>query len=263
MELLRNLRMSTRLLFLYEITASRHTRLRTIAERLGMTVQGTSEYAHSLVADGLLSTVTGEYRATKKGVEFLHDRLRELREFVDRAGREMAFVETTAAIAGTSIERGRRVGLFMEGGVLVAHAGRTSPSSGIAVHDASKGEIVAVRDLEGIVALRPGRVVIGRIRSSASARRTLPTSGASRLLRRSKTAVVAALDVVGLVAAKELGLNPRIEFGVLPATVEAAERGVDVILILPEERAGEAIRAIEAANAKLEDQIPFESVTLG
>jgi putative transcriptional regulator len=262
MELFRNLRMSTRLLFLYEITTSRHTRLRTIAERLGMTVQGTSEYAHSLIADGLLSSVGGEYRATKKGIEFLHDRLRELREFVDQAGREMAFVETTAAIAGTSIGRGAKVGLFMEDGVLVAHAGRASPSSGIAAHEASRGDIVAVRDLEGIVALRPGRVLIGRIRSGALGRR-LPTSGTGRLVRRSKTAVVAALDVVGLVAAKELGLKPRIEFGVLPATVEAAERGLDVILVLPEERAAEAIRAIEEANKKLEDQIPFESVTLG
>jgi putative transcriptional regulator len=263
MELLRNLRLSTRLLFLYEVTTNRHTRLRTIAERLGMTVQGASEYAHSLTGDGLLSMVSGEYRATKKGVEFLHDRFHELREFVDRAGKEMAFVETTAAIAGTSIVRGARLGLFMEGGLLVAHGGRASPSSGIAVHEASRGDIVAVRDLEGIVALRPGRIVIARIRSGTSGRRIIPAAGVGRLLRRSKTSIVAALDVVGLVTAKQLGLKPRIEFGVLPATVEAAERGVDVILVLPEERAGEAIRAIEAANAKLEDQIPFESVTLG
>src|SRR5438270_437456 len=104
MELLRNLRMSTRLLFLYEVTTSRHTRLRTIGERLGMTIQGTSEYAHGLEEDGLLSFVNGEYRATKKGIEFLHDRMHELRGFVDRAGREMAFVET-----GEAAERGGNV----------------------------------------------------------------------------------------------------------------------------------------------------------
>ena len=261
MELFRNLRMSTRLLFLYEVTTSRHTRLRTIAERLGMTIQGTSEYAHGLEADGLLTFANGEYRATKKGIEFLHDRVLELRRFVDRAGKEMAFVETTAAIAGSAVHRGGRVGLFMEGGVLVANPGRASPSSGIAVHEASKGEIVAVRDLEGIVALRPGRIVLGRIRSG-SGRRGLHGPAVKRGLRRSKDSVVAALDVVGLVAAKELGLKPRIEFGVLAATVEAAERGVDVLLLLPEERAADAVRAIEAANARLEDKIPFESVTL-
>src|SRR2546430_10360225 len=132
MELLRNLRMSTRLLFLYEVTTSHHTRLRTIGERLGMTIQGTSEYAHGLEGDGLLSFVNGEYRATKKGIEFLHDRMHELRGFVDRAGREMAFVETTAALAGGSIHRGARLGLFMEDGILVAQEGRSSPSTGVA-----------------------------------------------------------------------------------------------------------------------------------
>src|SRR5256885_3028250 len=118
--------MSPRLLFLYEVTTSRHTRLRTIGERIGMTIQGTSEYAHGLEEDGLLSLASGEYRATKKGIEFLHDHMQELRSFVDRAGKEMAFVETTAAIAGGSIHRGARLGLFMEDGVLVRSEEHTS-----------------------------------------------------------------------------------------------------------------------------------------
>ena len=262
MELLRNLRTSTRLLFLYEVTTSRHTRLRTIGERLGMTIQGTSEYAQGLEEDGLLSFANGEYRATKRGIEFLHDRMHELRGFVDRAGREMAFVETTSAMAGGAVRRGDRVGLFMEEGYLVAHAGRTSPSTGVVVHDAAKGDLVAVRDLEGIVALRPGRIVLVRIRSTASGKRA--GRGQSRRLPPStKEFVIAALDVAGLVAAKELGVRPRIEFGVLAAVVEAAERGVSVLLLLPEDRVAEAVRTIEAANARLEDKIPYESTTLG
>src|SRR5205823_1159787 len=186
MELLRNLRTSTRLLFLYEVTTSRHTRLRTIGERLGMTIQGTSEYAHGLEEDGFLSLVNG----------------------------------------------------------------------------AAKGDLVAVRDLEGIVALRPGRIVLVRIRSTASGKRA--GRGQSRRLPPStKEFVIAALDVAGLVAAKELGVRPRIEFGVLAAVVEAAERGVSVLLLLPEDRVAEAVRTIEAANARLEDKIPYESTTLG
>ena len=263
MELLRDLRGSTRLLFLYEVTASRHTRLRTIAEQLRMTVQGASEYAHGLERDGLLSFGEGEYRATKKGVEFLHARLLELRAFVDRAGKEMAFIETTAAMAGSTVRRGDRLGLFMEDGVLVAHSGRTSPSSGIASHDASKGEVVAVRDLEGIVALRPGRIVIARVPSRGASRRASHVTATKRILREATDFVVAALDVGGLGAAKELGLKQRIEFGVIAAVVEAAERGVNVLLLAPEERAAEAVQAIEAANAKLEDKIPYESVALG
>jgi putative transcriptional regulator len=226
-----------------------------------MTIQGTSEYAHGLEDDGLLAIVNGEYRATKKGVEFLHDRLQELRRFVERASKEMAFVDTTAAIAATIIHEGARVGLFMENGVLAAHEGRSSPSSGIAVHDAAKGQLIAVRDLEGIVGLRPGRIILARIRSGVGTRRALPPTS-KQALRRSKDFVVAALDAAGLVVARDLGLKPRIEFGVLGATIEAAERGVNVLLLLPEERVAEAVQAIEAANGKLEDKIPYESVAL-
>src|SRR2546430_8650775 len=263
MELLRNLRTSTRLLFLYEVTTSRHTRLRTIGERLGMTIQGTSEYAHGLEEDGLLSLASGEYRATKKGIEFLHDHMQELRSFVDRAGKEMAFVETTAAIAGGSIHRGARLGLFMEDGVLVAHEGRASPATGVAVHDAAKSEFVRVHNLEGIVALRPGRIVVGGIRSVSLGRKGAGGAASRRVLRSTRDFTVAALDIAGVVLARELGLKPRIEFGVLPATVEAAERGVNVLLLLPEERVAEAVQAIETANARLEDKIPYETVTLG
>ena len=81
-------------------------------------------------------------------------------------------------------------------------------------------------------------------------------------MRDSKEHLVAALDAAGLAAARELGLRPRIEFGVVPATVEAAQRGVDVLLLLPEERVAETVRAIEETNAKLEDKIRYETVSL-
>src|SRR5256712_3339601 len=157
MELLRNLRASTRVLFLYEVTTSRHSRLRTIAERLGMTVQGCSDYAHGLEREGRLRGVDGEERATKKGSEFLHDRLVDLRSFVERARREMAFIETTAAMAGNTIRNGNQVGLFMEGGMLVAFAGRSSPSSGVAVRHAAKGGRVGGGRALREVARLPGR----------------------------------------------------------------------------------------------------------
>ncbi|HYM41007.1 MAG TPA: hypothetical protein VEY12_12840 [Thermoplasmata archaeon] len=260
---LRDLRESTRILFLQEVTANRHTRLRTIAERLGMSVQGTSDYAHDLEADGLLSVADGEYRATKKGINSLQARLRELRAFVEQASRSTAFVETTLALSGATIRRGDRVGLFMERGYLVAHPGRASTSTGIAAEDAAKGEDVAVRGLEGIVALKPGRITIARVPASrASARRVSPEAS-RRILRRSRGALVATMEIEGFIASRRLGLEPKIEFAPLAGTVAAAERGLDVVLLVPEERVAEAVEAIEAANARLEDKIPYESLALG
>ena len=262
MNVLRDLRVSTQVLFLHEVTANRHTRLRTIAERLGMTVQGAADYAHRLEAGGLLVVAEGEYRPTKKGVQYLQARLRELRSFVDQAGRSMAFVETTEALAGGPVRRGDRVGLFMEGGYLVAHPGRGSASAGIAAEDAAEGDRVAVRALEGMVELRPGRVTVVRIGGMNLSRGKTAGASTQRILQRARGAFVATMDVPGLAAARRLGLRPRIEFGVLPAVIEVAERGVNVVLLVPEERAADAVRAIEAANAELEDKIPYESIAL-
>ncbi len=262
MNVLRDLRESTRILFLHEVTANRHTRLRTIADRLGMTVQGASDYAHALEHDGLLALADGEYRATKKGIDLLQGRLRELRAFVELASRTTAFVETTTALAGTAIHRGERVGLFMENAYLVAYPGRTSTSMGAAAEDAVKGEDVAIRGLEGIVALHPGRITIARVPASrASARRISPES-CRRLLHRSRDAAVATLEIQGLMASRRLRLHPRIEFAPLAGTVAAAERGMDVLLLVPEARVAEAVEAIEAANARREDKIPYETVAL-
>ena len=261
--LLRDLRESTSVLILLAVTQAHHTRLRTLADELGMTVQGAHEYVRRMTRDGLLQVVEGEYRATRKGVELLQVRFLELKGFVDRVGRSLAVVETTAAFAGGSIRRGDRIGLFMERGGLVAYPNRASPSVGIAVRDAGKGEEVAVRDLEGIVALRPGRITIARVPAARDGGSwALHESAAKRLLARTRWAVLAALDVTGASAARRLGLRPRIEFGVIPAAIEAAERGVDILVMVPEDRAAEVAQAIEVANARLEDKIPYESLAL-
>ncbi len=262
MNVLRDLRESTRILFLHEVTADRHTRLRTIAERLAMTVQGASDYAHALEEDGLLTLADGEYRATKKGIDLLQSRLRELRAFVEHASRTTAFVETTTALAGAAIRHGDRVGLFMENAYLVAYPGRASSSTGTAAEDAAKGEDVAIRGLEGIVALRPGRITLARVPASRSAAHRVTPESSRKVVRRSRGAIVATMELEGLTACRRLQLHPRIEFAPLAGTVAAAERGVDVLLLIPEDRVAEAVEAIEAANARREDKIPYESMAL-
>ena len=128
MHLLRNLGETTQLLILLETSLRHHAVQRTIAEALGMTVQGVSEYLRAMERDGLVQVVDGEYRPTIEGVRVLHERFRGLRDFVDRASKGLSIIDVTAAIAGNDIERGETVGLFMEGGNLTAYARRESPS---------------------------------------------------------------------------------------------------------------------------------------
>jgi len=60
MQLLRDLREATTMLVLYAVTTERHTHLRSLAEELGMTVQGASEYVRRMIDHGLLQRVDGE-----------------------------------------------------------------------------------------------------------------------------------------------------------------------------------------------------------
>src|SRR5437867_11488535 len=139
MQLLRDLREATTMLVLYSVTTERHTHLRSLADELGMTVQGASEYVRRMIEQGLLQHVDGQYRATKKGVELLLGRFLELRSFVDRASRAMAFIVTTSAPAGSPNPRGERVGPVMEAGTPVAYGHRESPSRGGAEEEAGEG----------------------------------------------------------------------------------------------------------------------------
>lgn len=255
MRLLRDVRESTKLLLLLELTSRRVTRLKELGDRLDLTVAGASEYVTSMEKEGLVVHVRGEYRATKKGVEFLQERFRALRSFVETSARDMAIIDRTVALAAEDFAEGDRVGLFMEKGTLVARR-RDSPSTGQTASAAKRGQPVWVRSLEGIVELRPGKVSIARL----TPRSTL--DGARRLERRVHPDVVAVLDAQGKGLATRLGVESVIEFAVVAATIEAAQRGLSVMLLSPEDRVAELVAAIEAANAKSEDKLPYETVSL-
>ncbi len=63
--------------------------------------------------------------------------------------------------------------------------------------------------------------------------------------------------------AAKLGVDRPIEFAVVPAAIEAAQRGLNVLLLCPEDRVAEVVAAIEATNERTEDKIPYETVVVG
>ena len=263
MKLLRDVREATKLLILKEITSRRHSRLRTIADRLDITVQAVSEYMKIMTKDGLVRNVDGDWKATRKGVEFLQADFIALREFVESSVKEMSIVDVAAAIAHEDVKEGQQVGLFMEGGELVARPGKHSSSKGTAMTSASKGEDVGVRDMVGIVRLHPGKVTILRIPSIRDGgSRRLDLSKVGRLVKKHTDAVIASVDLTGRVLARRLGLCPEISFSVLHAALEAAKRGLDVLVLCPEDRVAEFIGGIEDSNSRLEEKIAYETLSV-
>jgi putative transcriptional regulator len=263
MKLLRDLKETTKLLILMEIVKARPRALQTISSKLGITVQGTSDYVRGMTEEGLVKKISGEYRATKKGVDLLESRMFELKEFVDSSIKQLEIIDTCGAIAGNDIEKDEEVGLFMEEGVLVAYAGRESPSKGLALTDSRKGEDVAVKDPSGMVSLRPGRITVLQIPSLRDGgTHKVSLSGARKALKDVEYSKMAIMDVVSRALVNTLDIEPDFDFAPLPSSFEAAQKGMDVVIIASGETVPLVISELEAENSRLEDPIQYEVKTL-
>lgn len=263
MTLLRDLRETTKLLILLETIKRDHSKLKTLAERFGMTAQGISDYLKMMTSAGLVHNVEGVYRPTKKGVQFLHDGFSELRDFIESSSKDLAIIDVCWAVAASDIEKEEEVGLFMEGGYLMAYPGRSSSSTGRALFGGKKGQDIAVTELDGITRLNPGKIFIGKTPGvEKRGSRGANLQKLKQLMKSEKPDIIAVLDASGKALADAAGIKPGIEFASLQASIEAAEKGLNVLLICTEENCTEAMSHILDRNVSSEDAITFEVISL-
>jgi putative transcriptional regulator len=257
--LLRDKAALTRLLLLLELQRTTHTRLAGLAERLGMTVQGVSNYIGEAERQGLVRAGRGRYEVTPRGTEVLEEGLAELKGFVDLAYQRLRVVEQCAALAAARVREGDPVGLFMEDGVLVARPRKASPSRGEAAHDAAPGELVRVRALAGLVALRAGRVTVLRLADYEGA----GTKGAARALRKRlaqrRPDRLAAADTEGLVLARAAGREPDFRFAPTHAAHHAAQLGLDVLLLAGQAQVRFVAAELERLNEDALEPVRWET----
>lgn len=227
--------LSTRLLVLLEVHNRKHSKLRTIAERLDVTVQAVSDYLKRLNNEGLVENASGTWRPTKRGTAWLHETVRGLREFLEQSEGALEIIDQTLAFADRRIRAEESVALFMRDGYLWAGSLRKATSKGRAVTEAEKGQLCLVSKLEGIIDLEPATVTL-------LSHPDFPTGGPlaraqqwARKLANSKTrSVLAVYDSTSLAWANALGRRADIEFAAVEAVQEASRRGVPVILLVPE-----------------------------
>lgn len=229
-----------------------------------MTTQGVSDYLKIMTTEALVHNIGGVYKPTKKGVQFLHDRFSELRKFIDSSAKDLEIIDICWAIADGDIKKGDRVGLLMEGGYLVASAKRESSSTGRALFDAKSGQDIALSGLEGIARLRAGRIVFGKIpgiRMRGS--QGVNLAKLKQLLEKSQPDVIAVSGSSAKALVDRAGIQPSIQFAPLQASIEAAERGLDVLYICSEDHCNEAMSQLMNRNAGSEDEIEFDLIALG
>ncbi len=220
------------LLFLFECETREVTNLRSVAERLGLTVQAASHTYRSLARRGLVEVRGGQYRPTVRGVDWLHTALGSVRDDLAERLDRLHIVRTTRAVAAGSIVAGAPVRLEIRGGTLTATAGTGKGSRGRAHSTAAAGQLVEVGELEGIVPLPHGRLRVVPLPLDHLQAPGL-VAATRTLLRPASEGLLLAY---GLEAYHVLGRaaphRPVVRFGVAAAIVEATRLGVDCTLVV-------------------------------
>lgn len=237
--LLRDRTYMTELGILFALHRDPTLNLTGVAEQLGVTVQAVSNYAKRMTEEGLLEAET--HRVTPHGIQELHRRIGQVKRAVDRAFEHLNVITETTAIAGEAVEAGDRVGLVLEDGMLVAYPDRDSSSTGTADEDAQAGGTVAVTDLEGILDIRPGQVHLVRVPHGYDARTLVGFLG-DRELAWDR---VAGIGTEAKVLARDLD-GDVLEFAPVQAAFEAAQLGLDVLLLATPDRMEEAVSTLES-----------------
>jgi len=264
MHLLRDLRSSTKLLILLELSVEPGIKMKELAAKLDMTPQGVSEYLKRMEAERLVRRSKRGHVPTKKGVALLHDGLGQLREFTCDAAARLQIISSCEALAGAAIKEGEEVSLVMEGGRLLAYPGKRGRSRGTAATTATKGREVLVTGLEGIVELEPGKVTVLELPP--------PGKGGSQIVKRAELMGLVKRvgpDIIGAVGAgaealaNKTGLELGLRFGIEKGAMEAAEKGMDVLILASGGRGAALISNMASENAALEDPVRMELASLG
>ncbi len=253
-DVLENKRSATRFRILVEI-ADRQPAVSQgeIADAVGVTSQAVSEYIRELVDDDLVEKEgRSRYRITKEGVDWLLSEAADVRRFADHVTEDiLGNVQEDAAIAADEIEAGENVTLTVEEGLLRAIPGELGPATGVATTDADAGEDVGVTGFEGIIDLDPGDVTVLQIppvRSGGS--RAVDSDALAE--RSSSTDIVTAAGVEAVVALRAADVDIDTRFAAGEVAVDAASRGLDVLVASTTDNVGRVTDALRDAEVGYE-----------
>jgi len=170
-----------------------------------------------------------------------------LKEYSDYIVEAVTNISVSTAIADSPLIKGQLVGLEMHNGLLVATAKTGSGARGVAYSNAQTEEDVGIKDIQGIVDLKAGKVTILKVPNTQR--------GGSRLVDLEKVKVylrenqiIGAIGIESLVALKKSGVTMIHFFGVKEAVAESAQHGVSPLVACVEDEISGLIKKLEEEN---------------
>lgn len=247
MKILREKGKMTKFLVLYKSAVEKPNKLADLASELNMTEQAVSNYISEIEDEGLIDRSGGAYRPTSKGLKLVRDVISDLNTFLDEAKGNIDFISTCIAIASEDIREGERIGLFMKDGFLHASTKEMS-STGTALHNASEGEPIKVGGLEGIIDMELGKIWILPVNLEIDSEKI------QKKLKEIEYDKLATKGEMPFGICNSLEISPNIEFAPLEASISAAEKGLNTLVMIPKKNLNNVIEKLNSRNKGREEE---------
>lgn len=255
---------STEFQILLEVMRSQpHVKQKDVADAVGITVQAVSKHFKKLSREGLLDVgiERADYRITPKANDKLESYLKSLNAYAARIKNDLKIERLLPALATQPIKEGETVGVIMKEGVLFAvpHGHPEAEAHGIAAQDAQSGEDVGLLDLEGKVKKHQGKVVMVRLPSiREGGSRAVDLAKVRQIYEAFHPDRIGVVGVVGRAVLNKLGLKADLDFGITRATALAAERGLNVFVVVVGRMVNRVIEEVDTTNLKHGSNITYE-----
>jgi len=240
-----------------------HIKQKEIADTMGITIQAISKYFKKLTREGFLEAGSGraDYHLTRKGMGKLHDNLKELERYVTFVKSQIRIEHAWPAIATQPIKAGQTVSLIVKEGVMhtVDPNSPVTELTGIAMADAAVGEDLGLRNLQGKMSIKQGKILIVKLPSiRQGGSRAADIAKVRRLYEGFKPDRIAVMGAVGRAVLNKLNLKADIEFGISHAVAVAASRGLKVFVLVVGRMTNRMTQEIENVNIKSAANITYE-----
>jgi putative transcriptional regulator len=240
-----------------------HIKQKEIADTMGITIQAISKYFKKLTKEGLLEAGSGraDYHLTRKGIGKLHDDLKSLERYVTFIKSQIKIEHAWPAIATQPIKAGQTVGLIVKEGVMhtVDPNSPITELTGIAMADAAVGEDLGLRNLQGKMNIKQGKILIVKLPSiRQGGSRAADIAKVRALYDEFKPDRIAVMGAVGRAVLNKLKLKADIEFGISHAVAIAASRGLKVFVLVVGRMTNRMTQEIENVNMKSAANISYE-----
>jgi putative transcriptional regulator len=262
--LLRNKSEFTRFQILFEVLRNQpHVRQKDIGDKLGITIQAISKYLKRLSQEGYLEigSERADYRLTSKGIARLHEDITNMESYFRAIKNELKVDHAWIALATCSVKAGEKVGLITKEGIFytVPVSDPALEAVGVAIADAKPGEDLGLRNLNGKVRLKQGKILIVKLPSiRKGGSRAADLTKIRSFYDEFKPDRVGVMGAVGRAVLNKLELKADFEFGISHSAAVAASRGLNVIVLVVGRMVNRIIQEIDTQNIRFAGDIIYE-----